>query len=122
MYSAFYHYYQVRSGPVYSPSLPAAVVAGAVRRIAGIQETGPLEFGNAEDAPWLSLALVHAGPDGSYASEPRATEINAVVAVGSRTRPAEACERVLLALARDLGWQLLLEGDEDITLWQPGID
>jgi hypothetical protein len=84
-----------------------------VERIVGIREKAPLEYENVPGTPWLSLSLVHASPSGDYASNPQAREINAVVVVGSKTQPAEVYEKRLIQLAKELGWQCVIEEDED---------
>ncbi len=121
MYSNLYYYYQVRSDRAYSKVLPSDVVFEAVRRLPHLRVEGSLSFRETSGAPWFSLLLVRADEHGNYAADSTANFVNCVVAVGSKSEPASAYEPRLIALAKELSWQAVLEEDEEgneVLLWE----
>lgn len=113
MYSHLYRYYMLRSDAAYSRLVAADVAVSACREAGMLAGSEALSFVGPADMRWCSLVLVRATPSGSYRSDSSAREVNAASFVGLRDAPVQRYESLLRQIATTLGWQVVLEEDED---------
>ncbi len=123
MYSHVYVYYLLRSDAVYSRPVATHRAVEACERAGMRVAAEPLAFVGAPGFPWCSVSLVRADASGNYHSDPNAREVNAAPFVGLRSVPSQPYEALLREIASTLGWQLLLEDDdegrENVLLFEP---
>jgi hypothetical protein len=113
MYSHHYRYYLLRSDAAYARPLAVDIAVSACLGAGMLAGSEPLSFVGPADMPWCSLSLVRATPNGSYASDVSAREVNAAPFVCLRASPVQRHESLLKRIAMTLKWQLVLEEDDD---------
>ncbi len=116
MWSDQYLYYQIRSDEKYSMQLPTATIVKALIGSGKLGKTGPQTFVNKDGVPGLQVCCVNSsqgnfGSDASLNSE----YCNLIAVVAARAKPSDAMTHVefLSKISRELGWQLILEQDDD---------
>jgi hypothetical protein len=115
MYSASYHYFNIRSDEKCSQYTDSKKLLKFLTHEVGLIETTPNSINGNSEHPWLSLSMVVADENGSYSSNiPIPDKINFIPIVGSKDGTnREDYIKLLTKIAQWLNWELIDEEDED---------
>ncbi len=113
MVSHLYQYYTLQSDEAFSQKAAIETVTEILLQTHCLTQTGHQSFVNTSDFPWLVLSA-HFTPDGNFAStEKPFSYVNLISIVCSKNVDQSVYTRVLLKIAKQLNWRLVLEQDED---------
>ena len=103
-----YLYLDVRADAIHSRTRSTSELRAFLRKDAELIERSAVEFGNSAGAPWLSLTMVKASPEGNFAvSGIDPGELNLVELIGSASEDPAAYWRIAERIAACLGWEIV---------------
>lgn len=127
MWSPLYRYYEIRSDAQYLQEVLSVEIGKIFEGTGHLLRTGNQTFTNAEGFPWIEIVYVKSnkgnfGVDARYTS--KFSNLIAVVTSRYREEDEKRYLDVLLQIAKKLGWELVLEeddeGNEDVVIWGQG--
>ncbi|RAJ75102.1 hypothetical protein CLV59_110148 [Chitinophaga dinghuensis] len=124
MWSNLYGYYEIRNDAEYTKSHPTENIVRMLLETGVLLQKSPLIFENRSPFPWLNISVVYAR-DGGFAVGPKSTSESSTLlsVVTSKRYHQDVYLPVLTDIAKQLGWQLILEEDdednEQVVLYAP---
>ncbi|MBV8255279.1 MAG: hypothetical protein JO154_21950 [Chitinophaga sp.] len=114
MWSDRYGYYEIRNDADYTKSLPTAEIVQVLLNTGVFHQKAPLIFENKEPFPWLNISVVYT-TDGGFSVGPNSTsEISTLLSIVTSKRfHQDMYLPVLIDIAKQLGWQFILEEDDE---------
>lgn len=116
MWSNLYWYYEIRKDASYGESLPTERVLAVLEATGALTRKDKQTFTHKAPFPWVELLAVNSDMGNFGSSHHFNSEtVNLVSIVGSRYNPENEQHYIAVfsAVARELGWEFILESDDD---------
>ncbi len=114
MWSNLYGYYEIRNDAGYTKSLPTKNIVQVLLDAGVFHQKYPLIFENKDPFPWLNISVVYTTDGGFAVGEKSTSEISTLLSiVTSKRYHQDVYLPVLIEVAKQLEWQLILEEDDD---------
>lgn len=124
MWSNLYAYYNIRSDKSYLEFHSTKEIIRVLKNTDVLRETDPMIFGNTSSFPWVTIGIAQtANSNFSIDDDANYEAANLLSVVTSKEHDQSLYKGLLVKIAEELGWEVVLEedddGNEDVVIYNP---